>query len=199
MGRTSGVMLRTLVICAVFALYLAAPTEPEPQHDFKFGDMISVARGAKKAPLFTHWAIFVGKGKVDGLEEKKDEEDLFHINAANTITLSDCIFGKVGKTNYVKSNYLDKDEKGNGYDVQSRENMIKKINELHHKCSKWSPTKHNCEQVATSIRYGFEHSEQRGTLVEGKFRFRSEKPANNSKRSLSDVLKEDSSLAAAGA
>lgn len=30
-------------------------------------------------PLYTHWAVYVGSGHVDGLNKKKNDEEIFHI------------------------------------------------------------------------------------------------------------------------
>jgi len=55
--------------------------------------------------------------------------------------MSNCVFGKMGKQKYTVSNYLDKDEKGNRLPIKTRDEMIKTINDLHHKCGyKWHPT-----------------------------------------------------------
>lgn len=75
------------------------------------------------------------------------------------IKISDCVFGKMGDEKYVKSNYLDIGNE-NGYPVNIRAVIIKTINDLHKKCGRWNPFSHNCEHVATSVRYGFQNCEQ---------------------------------------
>ncbi|XP_043089993.1 phospholipase A and acyltransferase 3-like [Puntigrus tetrazona] len=152
-------MRRSLVFLALFGLHLALSIEPLPR--FQFGDMVYVARYfLRSRPLFTHWALYVEKGQIEGLQ-KRSEEDIFHINSVFRIRLSACIFAAMGNVNYTTSNYLD-----DIVPVQTRVQMIEKIQQLHHHCNLWWPRAHNCEHVATSIRYGFEHSEQRGTWVE---------------------------------
>lgn len=53
---------------------------------FEFGDLIAVARDKNKEgiPFYTHWAVYVGKGHVEGLDGKKDDEDIFHITGKPT-------------------------------------------------------------------------------------------------------------------
>lgn len=73
---------------------------------------------------------------------------------------NDCVYGIRGTTRYVTSNYLDVDENGNERERRTRDEIIQTINDIHYDCGGWRPRAHNCEHVATYIRYGFQHSEQ---------------------------------------
>lgn len=74
--------------------------------------------------------------------------------------LSDCVFDKIKKVNFIKDNYLDE----RGYAAQTNDTIINQINSLHNHCGMWWPTSNNCEQIATLIRYGKKHCEQVRTV-----------------------------------
>lgn len=49
---------------------------------FTFGDLIAIEMdsvGNPPMPVYVHWALYVGNNTVQGLENKKKHEDIFHI------------------------------------------------------------------------------------------------------------------------
>lgn len=82
------------------------------------------------------------------------------LSSRTSIWFSDCVFGQIGRNNYAVSNYLDTDGNGNERPINDRAEIIRTVNELHHNCGRWRLFSHNCEHVATSIRYGFQNCEQ---------------------------------------
>ncbi|XP_076118806.1 uncharacterized protein LOC143099748 [Alosa pseudoharengus] len=121
----------------------------------QFGDMLVFFR-----PGYQHWAVYVGKGKITGLENKTTEQDVFQITLLNGdrcvfATLEEAakpIFFKASK--WAKANYLD-----GSWLPQSQQSMKDSINRLHKNCS-YDLLEHNCEHVATDIRYGIKNSAQ---------------------------------------
>ncbi|KAF4114418.1 phospholipase A and acyltransferase 1-like [Onychostoma macrolepis] len=147
------------VFLTTFALHLTLPVHCQ----FDFGDLIAFNRTSKLNPnvtFYMHWAVYVGKGRVSGLENiKNDDEDVFHITGYVFPKGSDCIFGKMNEIsgNPWKFNYLDGKIK-----LRSTDAMKKVIRQIHKNCWTWDLLMNNCEHVATYIRYGEKHFEQIG-------------------------------------
>ncbi|RXN21035.1 HRAS-like suppressor 2 [Labeo rohita] len=97
------------VILTAFALHLTLPVYCQ----FKFGDLVAFNRTSKLRPdvtIYMHWAVYVGKGTVRGLENiKNDDEDIFHITGYVFPKASDCLFGNMDEVSGKpwKFNYLD--------------------------------------------------------------------------------------------
>ncbi len=55
---------------------------------FKFGDMSAIefpSVGNLPLPLYIHWALYIGKGQVEGLKDvKTDDEDIFYVYGKQT-------------------------------------------------------------------------------------------------------------------
>lgn len=53
---------------------------------FNFGDLIltEFPSAGKHLPIYVHWAVYVGKGKVEGLKDKLDDEDIFYAYGKET-------------------------------------------------------------------------------------------------------------------
>ncbi|KAF4094776.1 hypothetical protein G5714_023854 [Onychostoma macrolepis] len=103
-----------------------------------------------------HYAVYVG-GEV--LEGKSPNQNIFEMTAGG------CRFHKVHGP-FRRHNYLDPGiAKGKSMPPQSREDMIRTIQELRQKdvCQKYSLLKGNCEQIATKVRYGEARCKQEGT------------------------------------
>ncbi|KAL1276126.1 hypothetical protein QQF64_035749 [Cirrhinus molitorella] len=115
--------------------------------------------------IYMHWAVYVGKGTVHGLENiKNDDEDIFHITGYVFPKASDCLFGKMNEISGKpwKFNYLDGEIK-----VRSTNDMKKVIRKMHKNCRMWDLFMNNCEHVATYIRYGEKHFKQIGAKAAG--------------------------------
>lgn len=62
---------------------------------FNFGDLIltEFPSAGKHLPIYVHWAVYVGKGKVEGLKDKLDDEDIFYAYGKETYSrLHDFIY-----------------------------------------------------------------------------------------------------------
>ncbi|XP_051554280.1 phospholipase A and acyltransferase 4-like [Myxocyprinus asiaticus] len=177
------------VFLNTFALQLTLSVQ------YEFGDLIAFDRKSpfkQDVTAYIHWAVYVGKGKIEGLEWKKPDEDIFHITGYVPPKGSDCIFDKMSDVSGEprKFNYLDQKLK-----VRSKEEMIQVIRELHKNCGYWDPLMNNCEHLVTYIRYGEKHFEQIGAQAASlcklklpTFKYPVEKKKKGAKRSLSSHL-----------
>ncbi|XP_078027317.1 uncharacterized protein LOC117266375 [Epinephelus lanceolatus] len=136
---------------------------------YKFGDIIAFPRGCEKKPFLTHYAIYVGpKSGIDVGQE--GDQDIFHRSGAIKET-ADCIFGKLSDTKGIwpkehDDNYFDGID---GFTVGSDDQIKQRILDTHKNCAKYKIFAHNCEHLATWVRYNEAHSVQTGTIVEHLF------------------------------
>ncbi|KAF3698366.1 hypothetical protein EXN66_Car014047 [Channa argus] len=128
--------------------------------EYKFGDIIAFSNTRDcpcKKPFVEHYAIYVGNEPIDG---KKPDENIFH-RTGQSKDDANCIFGKFDDTKpRPVKNYLD-DKKG--ITVGNHAEILSRIKEKHNNCEDYNSFTDNCEHLATYVRYGEKHSQQRGT------------------------------------
>ncbi|XP_058504325.1 phospholipase A and acyltransferase 4-like [Solea solea] len=152
--------MKTLIF--MFLLLLLGIFIHESDGQYNFGDILSVKRPIScLCPilnLYKHFAVYVGNEKFPG---KKPGQNIFHFTGPKK-DQAECIFGRLedDKGTFERDNYLDADLQPKT-PAQMRESILA----LHRNCGRYRLPSNNCEHLATDVRYGERHLQQRRTLA----------------------------------
>ncbi|KAI4553259.1 hypothetical protein MJT46_016553 [Ovis ammon polii x Ovis aries] len=125
--------------------------EPKPQ----LGDLIEISR-----PLFTHWAIYVGRGYVvhlvpSGGISGAGGSGIMNAAANRAIVKKERLCDVVGKDEYKVNNKHD-----NKYKPLPPSKIVQEAEKLVGQVMSYSVTSQNCEHFVNELRYGVPRSDQ---------------------------------------